>query len=216
MKTLSTAGRIVWQMSLYGKTDFQKIKNKGYMADRPLALQRDPYGEKIELVKFDWRDQKVMSLVDKFVEFGKTDSMENITRQDAVKTRRLLRSIQWRTWNDCGGNRQVFEVKYRYYAKFVELALGKGMPFIGLPPAIAQRKWMPIDMPDGRKRRAKPSIPTELRKQAAKFTTMLEDRYSFYGIAMIVYALGPSIQNQELIHQLLFSSRFGRTLRVFN
>lgn len=165
-------------------------------------------------MKFDWRDQRVLSWIDKFLEFGKMDSIANLTRQNAVKTKRLLRSIQWRTWNDCGGDRQVFEVKYLYYAKFVELALGKGNPYIGLPPAIGQPKWEPIQMPDGRKRRAKPSIPTELRKQAAKFTTMLEDRYSFAGIAMIVYALGPSIKNQGLIERLAFSSRFGRTIRV--
>ena len=184
------------------------------MADnRPLALQRDPYGENIELMKFDWRDERVLQWIDKFVEFGQQDSKGNITRQHAKQTGALLRSIYWRTWNDYGGDRQVFEAKYNYYAKFVELALGKNMPCIGLPPAIEMRKWRPIQMPDGRPRKAKPSIATEMRKQARKFTTMLEDRYSFVGIAMMVYALGPAIQNKAMIERLLYRERYGSTLR---
>lgn len=183
------------------------------MAERPLALQRDPYAERVELMKFDWRDERVMKWIAKFVEFGELDSKGNIERQKAKQTGALLRSLQWRTWNDSGGDRQVFEAKYNYYAKFVELALGRNMPFIGLPPGIPRRKWQPIQMPDGRPRKAKPSIATEMRRQAAKFTTMLEDRYSFAGIAMMVYALGPAIQNKALLEHLLYRERYGSTLR---
>lgn len=182
------------------------------MAERPLALQQDPYGERIELMKFDWRDAKVLQWIDKFVEFGWRDSVGNIQRQKAKQTGALLRSIKWRTWNDSGGDRQVFEARYNYYAKFVELALGKNNPFKELPPAIPQRKWQAIAMPD-RKRKAKPSIPTEMRKQARKFTTMLEDRFSFHGMAIMVYALGPSIQNKRLINQLLTQGRLSQTVR---
>jgi len=183
------------------------------MADgRPLALQRDAYGEMIEAVKFDWRDARVLQWIDKFVEFGQLDSEGNIKRQKAKQTGALLRSIKWRTWNDSGGNRQVFEARYNYYAKFVELALGRKMPFVELPPAIPQRRWQPIEMPD-RPRKAKPSIPTEMRKQARKFVTMLEDRYSYHGIAMMVYALGPSIQNKQMIRSLLFDARLSQTMR---
>ena len=183
------------------------------MAERPLALQRDPYGERIELMKFDWRDRRVLAWIDKFVEFGQVDSEGNINRQHAKQTGALLRSIKWRTWNDSGGNRQVFEARYLYYAKFVELALGRNMPYIGLPPAIDRRKWDPIKMPDGRPRKAKPSIPTEMRKQARKFTTMLEDRYSFHGMAIMVYALGPSVKNKALIRKLMFEGRLSETMR---
>lgn len=182
------------------------------MADIPLHLQRDPYGEKIEAMRFDWRDARVLQWIDKFVEFGQLDSEGNIKRQNASRSGALLRSIKWRTWNDCGGDRQVFEARYNYYAKFVELALGKGMPFKELPPAIQMRKWKPIPMPDGRPRKAKPSIPTEMRKQARKFTTMIEDRYSFHGMALMVYALGPSIKNQALIRSLLYNARFSQTM----
>lgn len=181
------------------------------MAEQPLHLQRDPYGELIEAVKFDWRDRRVMEWIDKFVKFGQMDSEGNINRQKAKKSGALLRSIKWLTWNDSGGNRQVFEARYNYYAKFVELALGRNMPFKALPPAIEQRKWQPIQMPD-RKRRAKPSIPTEMRKQARKFTTMIEDRYAFHGLALMVYALGPSVKNQQLIRQLLMQGSFAQTM----
>ncbi len=181
--------------------------------ETPLWRQSDPYGEKILLQKFDWRDERLLAWIDKFVEFAWRDSTGNVQRQRAIRTKSLLRSIRWRTWNDCGGDRQVFQVRYNYYSKFVELALGRGNPFIALPPEITQRKWQPIQMPDGRKRRAKPSIPTELRKQASKFTTMLEQSYSFHGIAMMVYALGPSIQNRSLVRRLLYSKQLARAAR---
>lgn len=181
-------------------------------AERPLALQNDPYGERIELMKFDWRDARVLQWIDKFVEFGWRDSVGNVNRQKARQTGALLRSIKWRTWADSGGDRQVFTARYNYYAKFVELALGRKMPFVELPPAIPQRKWQPIAMPD-RKRKAKPSIPTEMRKQSRKFVTMLEDRFSYHGMAIMIYALGPSVHNKRLIEQLLTQGRLSQTVR---
>jgi len=185
--------------------------------NRPLALQRDPYGENIKVMKFDWRDEQVLAWIQKFVEFGQKDARGNVLRQQSVYqkgknkgkpmgTGALLRSIYWRTWNTSGGDVQVFEARYKYYAKFVELALGKNMPFKALPPGITRRKWDPITMPD-RPRKAKPSIATEMRKQAAKFTTMLEDQFLYHGIAMIVYPFNNSIENRDLIDRLLYQKR---------
>lgn len=182
------------------------------MAKQPLWQQRDPFGESILLTKWDWRDDRLLAWIDKFVEFGWRDSVGNVQRLEAIKTKQLLRSIKWRTWADAGGNRQVWQVRYNYYAKFVELALGRGDPFKQLPPAIDQRKWPAIQMPD-RKRKAKPSIPTELRKQGRKFVTMLEDKYSYHGIAMMVYALGPSIENKTLLRRLLFQTKLTKVAR---
>lgn len=156
--------------------------------------------------RFDWRDEQVLAWIQKFVEFGQKDARDNVTRQKAMHTGALLRSIYWRTWNSSGGDMQVFEARYKYYAKFVELALGKRMPFKALPPGITRKKWGPIVMPD-RPRRAKPSIPTEMRKQAAKFTTMLEDNFLYHGIAMIVYPFNNSIENTDLIDRLLYQKR---------
>ena len=174
--------------------------------NKPLALQRDPYGERIKVMKFDWRDEQVLAWIQKFVEFGQKDTKGNVVRQNARRTGALLRSIYWRTWNTSGGDVQVFEARYKYYAKFVELALGKNMPFKALPPGITRRKWDPITMPD-RPRKAKPSIATEMRKQAAKFTTMLEDNFLYHGIAMIVYPFNNSIENRDLIDRLLYQKR---------
>ena len=175
--------------------------------NRPLALQRDPYGERIKVMKFDWRDEQVVAWIQKFIEFGQKDSRGNIERQRAKRSGALLRSVYWRTWSSAGGDMQVFEARYLYYAKFVELALGKSMPFIGLPPGIQMRKWQPIPMPDGRPRKAKPSIATEMRKQARKFVTMLEDEFLYHGISMLVYPLSTSISNQALIDRLIFQKR---------
>lgn len=176
------------------------------MADQPLWQQKDPYGEKILLSRFDWRDSRILAAIDKFVEFGWKDSVANVRRQNAIHTGQLLRSIKWRTWNDSNGDRQVFQARYLYYAKFVELALGKNMPFKALPPEIPFAQWNPIKMPD-RPRKAKPSIATEMRKQRERFISMLEARYSFAGTAMIMYALGPGIENRQLVRRLMFESK---------
>ena len=127
----------------------KKAQHKNDMAEdnRPLALQRDPYGENIKVMKFDWRDEQILRWIDKFVEFGQKDTKGNVVRQNARRTGALLRSIYWRTWNTSGGDMQVFEARYKYYAKFVELALGKNMPFKALPPGITRRKWDPSPCP---------------------------------------------------------------------
>ena len=182
------------------------------MAELATWQQRDPYGENILLSKFDWRDQRILAWIDKVCEFGWRDSMANLTRQKVKQTGALMRSLKWRTWADSGGDRQVWQARYLYYAKYVELALGRKMPFRALPPAIGEPKWKPIPMPD-RPRRAKPSIPTEMRRQKAKFITMLEEKYSFAGIAMIAYALGPSIHNQQMVRRLLFETKGSKTNR---
>lgn len=181
---------------------------------RPLALQHDPYGERIKVAKFDWRDEQIMVWIHKFVEFGQRDSRANVARQtDTSKKKKsghaLERSIYWRTWSSFGGNMQVFEARYLYYAKFMELALGKGFPFRQLPPPIPHKKWGPIAMPD-RPLKARPAIPTEMRRQARKFTTMLEDEFLFHGIAMIAYPFNNKINNQELIDRLLYQKRSAR------
>ena len=189
-----------------------QVKNSIMADEKALWQQSDPYGERIEAMKFDLNDERILKWIDNFWKFGQMDSKRNIRRQKAWKSGALLRSIKWRTWSQSGGNVQIFEAKYNYYAKFVELALGKNMPFKELPPGIPMRRWQPIAMPD-RPRKAKPSIPTEMRKQARKFTTMLEDRYSYHGMAMMIYALGPSVKNQALIRHLLFDEPYRRAAR---
>lgn len=175
------------------------------MADRPLALQRDPYGEKILTGTFDWRDERILDYIQKFIQFGKQDSVANIRRQHSIRTGKLLRSVAWKTWSEAGGDVQVFHAHYLYYSKFVELALGKNNPFIGLPPNIPGARWKPIQMPDGRKRRAKPSVPTEMRKRARKFTTYVMDSFSFSGIAMMVYSMPLTNSDAAIINRKMFS-----------
>jgi hypothetical protein len=180
---------------------------------RPLALQRDPYGENILVKKFDWRDAQIMAWIQKFPQFGQRDSRGNVTRQKAYRTGALLRSVYWRTWNASGGDLQVFEARYKYYAKFVELALGKGNPFRALPPGIPRSKWQPIEMPD-RSRKAKPSIPTEMRRQAAKFTTMLEDKFLYHGLALIMYPLNNTFNDADYINRIMFQKRSMRATNM--
>lgn len=174
------------------------------MADRPLHLQRDPFGENILSGTFDWRDERIIDEISRFITFASIDSRRNVRRQEAIKSGRLLRSIAWKTWSASGGDVQVFHAHYLYYSKFVELALGRGNPYRALPPGIPVRQWAPIRMPD-RKRRAKPSVPTEMRKRARRFTTFVQDHFSYAGIAMMVYSMRTDAPNAAKINRALFA-----------
>lgn len=192
--------------------------------DNPLWRQRDPYGEGILASRFDWRDKRIIEAISKFVQWGMFDSKGNIKRQSkspdssrkSGKTKRstgaLMRSVKWKTWQEAGGDVQVFHAHFLYYSKFVELALGRGNPFIGLPPGIPGKQWGPIRMPDGRSRRARPSIPTEMRKRARKFTGIVRDHFSFTGIAMLLYAMRSDDPMADQINRRLF--RHGLTGRA--
>lgn len=175
------------------------------MAEKAIWQQRDPFGEKILTGTFTWRDQRIIDYITKFIAFGKADSVANIKRQKAVRKGALLRSVAWKTWSESGGDVQVFHAHYLYYSKFVELALGRGDPYIGLPPNIPGRRWQPIQMPDGRKRKARPSIPTEMRKRARRFTTYVQDYFSFAGIAMMVYSMRLDNPHASQVNRALFS-----------
>ena len=190
------------------------------MADnRPLALQRDPYGEKILSGRFDWRDEHILRWINNFVRFGLRDSRANVQRQSAAvaarynkdgkkkryrSTGELLRSITWMTWSEANGDVQVFHAHYLYYEKFLELALGKGDRFTQLPPDIPGARWMPITVP-GKTRKARPSIPTEMRRNASKFITFVQDSMSFTGIAMMVYAVSVNKAEAGAVNRILFS-----------
>ena len=182
--------------------------------DNPLWRQRDPYGEGILATHFDWRDKRIIEAIEKFVQWGKYDSKGNIRRQKAIQTGALMRSVKWKTWQEAGGDVQVFHAHFLYYSKFVELALGRNMPYIGLPPGMPGARWKPIRMPDGRQRRAKPSIPTEMRKRARKFTGIVRDHFSFTGVAMLIYAMRSDDPMADQINRRLFSRGLnGRTFR---
>ena len=163
----------------------------------------DKYGDKVLLWKWDWRDERIMSWINNFVPVISRDTLGNVERQKAKSTGRLKRSLAWKTYSASGGDTQVFEARYVYYAKYVELAVGKGNPFRQLPPDIASRNWMPISMPD-RRRKAKPHVVTEMRKQASKFTSMARKHFSFIGTVYMIYAMGNNQSAAAAVNRALF------------
>lgn len=153
----------------------------------------DKYGDNVLRWKWDWRDARIMAWINNFTKISRENVMENVERlgieskgEDGGK---LKRSLFWKTWAASGGDSQVFEARYIYYSKFVELALGKGNSYIQ-PPDIPHRKWGPIRMPDGRKRKARPFVVAEMRSQAQKFAAYARKRFSFVGTMFLIYAMG--------------------------
>lgn len=154
---------------------------------------KDKYGDNVLRWQFDWRDTRIMNWINNFARISRENTMANVERQDIESKNankgRLKRSLFWRTWAASGGDTQVFEARYIYYSKFVELALGKGDPYNGPVPDIPHKQWKPIPVPT-RRRRGKPFVVTEMRTQASKFTAYARSQFSFAGTMYMIYAMG--------------------------
>lgn len=158
------------------------------MRERRWAMDR--YGDNVESWKFDWRDTRIMDWINNFVKIAGKDTLADVDRQKAIKTGRLKRSLAWKTWAASGGDSQVFEARYIYYSKFVELAVGRNEPYNNQPvPNIPHPKWNPIPVPT-RKRKGKPFVVTEMRTQASKFTAYARAQFTFTGTVYMLYAMG--------------------------
>ena len=168
--------------------------------------EKDPFAENIIATKFDWRDERVMELIRRFIFHGKIDAKKNIKRLDAINSGKLIRSIGWKAWSESGGNAEVFQETYLKYGQFVELAVGKNQPYNGPVPPIPGIAWGPITVPT-RKRKAKPHSTAEMRKQARRFERLLVDHFSFMGLGFLTYAAGSNRDNYEKINELLMSRR---------
>ncbi len=177
------------------------------------AWASDKYGEKVLSWKWDWRDERILRWIANFERIAHDNTLANIDRLNATRTGKLRRALAWKTWAASGGDAQVFEARYIYYAKFLELAVGKGDPYKEAVPAISEPRWLPIRVPS-RRRKAKPHVVTELRSQAAKFTTMVRKQFTFTGTVFMIYAAGSNQENADAINRAIFwASRRGRVER---
>ena len=173
----------------------------------------DRYGDQVLSWKWDWRDERIMSWINNFVNITGKDTKMNLDRQLVGKSGNLKRSLVWKTWAASGGDAQIFSARYLYYAKYVELALGKGDPYNGPVPDIPQPRWQPIAVPT-RSRKARPHVVTEMRKQAKKFAMMASKHFSFVGTVFMVYAMGNNQSAAAAINRALFwAARKERTTR---
>lgn len=163
----------------------------------------DKYGDLMLSWKWNWRDEQIMSWINNFVNIIGKDTIGNVERQRAVKTGRLKRSLVWKTWAASAGDAQIFEARYIYYAKFVELAVGRGQPYNAPVPNISGPQWHPIHVPS-RTRKGKPHVVTEMRMQASKFTSMVRKHFSFAGTVFMVYAMGNNKSAAAAVNRALY------------
>lgn len=177
---------------------------------------RDKYGDNVLRFQFDWRDTRIMSWINNFSRITRENTLGDVDRQgigDYAKKRKkqkarkhqLRRSLRWKTWAASGGDAQVFEARYIYYAKFVELAVGNSEKYDIPVPDIPHKQWKPITVPT-RSRKGKPHVVTEMRTQASKFTAFARAQFSYAGTMYMLYAMGgkenPSIA--EAVNRTLF------------
>ena len=158
----------------------------------------DKYGDNTLRFRFDWRDTRIMSWINNFARITRENTIGDVDRQGVgdydrkrrtKSTHQLRRSLKWRTWAASGGDSQVFEARYIYYAKYVELAVGRGEKYDSPVPDIPHKQWKPITVPT-RSRKGKPHVVTEMRTQASKFTAFARAQFSFAGTMYMLYAMG--------------------------
>lgn len=177
----------------------------------------DKYGDNVLKWRFDWRDTQILQWINNFVRITGENTYANVDRQK-IKSRRkdagrLRRSLKWKTWAASGGDSQVFEARYIYYAKFVELAVGKGEPYDSPVPDIPNPKWNPIKVPT-RRRKGKPHVVTEMRTQASKFTAFARAQFTFTGTIYMLYAMGNNKSAAVAYNRALtWALKDGKTIR---
>lgn len=152
---------------------------------------------------FNFLNPYVVERVNKFIKWAEEDTTKNFYRLDINRTPggkgkrftgELYNTLKWRTWNASGGDVQVFQVVFQYYAKFVELALQRGHKLIEIPP-IDRIEWQPIQRPDKKPRRAKPFVSAEMRKQGKKLERDLLRYYAYTGSMYVAFSVRPTKDN---------------------
>ena len=152
---------------------------------------------------FNFLNPIVVERVNKFIAWAEEDTNKNFARLDINMkpegkgkrfTGQLYNNLEWTTWNACGGDVQVFQVVFAYYAKFVELALQRNHKLINIP-AIDRIEWQPIPRPDNKPRRAKPFVSAEMRKQGKKLERDLLRYYAYTGSMYVAYSIRPTDDN---------------------
>jgi len=146
---------------------------------------------------FSWSDPIVAGYVKNFFPLLVGDARRNMDRLGIGVTGQLRRAIYWKTWRASGGDVQMFTLIFQRYAKFVELALGKGHEFVPIE-AIGGPRWKPIKRPDNKPRRAKPFIASELRMQVRKFTNMLISQFAYRGTGYVLWGLSDSNNPKDI------------------
>ncbi len=152
---------------------------------------------------FNFLNPLVIERVNKFIQWAEEDTQKNFARLD-INTRpggkgkrftgELYNGLKWKTWNASGGDVQVFQVVFAYYAKFVELALQRNHKLIEIPP-IDRREWQPIPRPDNKPRRAKPFVSAEMRKQGRRLERDLLRYYAYTGSMYVAYSVRATERN---------------------
>lgn len=164
----------------------------------------DKYGDKILSWKWNWQDDHIMRWINNFPRIARERTMGNVERVISDKgSGALKRSLYWQTFAASGGDEQVFRARYIYYAKFLELGVGRRNPYNGPVPPIPGKKWGPITIPT-RKLKGRPHVVAEMRTQAKHFASYATKYFSFAGLVYMVFSAGDTYEARHAINRALF------------
>lgn len=88
--------------------------------------------------------------------------------------------------NNAGGNKALVAFFYQNYGRFVEIAVQNEMPYVELPAMTAMA---PVTRPDGKPRKAKPFLHSEIRHRVQQTLTRLGKIYAYAGAASFFQAV---------------------------
>ena len=164
----------------------------------------DKYGDKVLSWHWNWHDDHIMRWINNFPRIARERTMGNVDRVISNNsTGQLRRSLYWQTFAASGGDEQVFRARYIYYAKFLELGVGRHNPYNGPVPPIPHKRWKPIPIPT-RKMKGRPHVVAEMRTQAKHFTAYATKYFSFAGLTYMVFAAGDTYEGHQAINRALF------------
>lgn len=88
--------------------------------------------------------------------------------------------------NNAGGNKALVTFFYQNYGRFVEIAVQREMPYVELPEMPGM---VPVARPDGKPRKAKPFLHSEIRHRINQTLTRLGKMYAYAGAASFFQAV---------------------------
>lgn len=110
----------------------------------------------------------------------------------------LYRNVWWTVHNASGGNAALIKFYFMHYAGYVQTGTGRGAPRIDLPQ---MSRMAPIPRPDGKKRKAKPFLRSELRIHLRWLSDRLFQEYRFGGTLYIVKGIAEAIGDPSITQQ---------------
>lgn len=152
----------------------------------------------------DYNKRSVQRILYYFIEDTLNRCFENMRIQEIGKYNPnakwtgvgdLERSLRATITKNANGDKALITFFYKYYGRFVELAVQKELKYTTLPPMESKA---PVRRPDGADRLAKPFLHSQIRRKLQHTLSELAKLYTYSGAA--AFWQGVDNPNDPVIH----------------